>query len=73
VKATKPNLKYIDTIILCTGYHTNLDMLDPSLRQGFPKPESVVEETYKVPDDWTMPPNVMTQYTGEVDVSDHVR
>jgi thioredoxin reductase len=66
-------VRNIDTIILCTGYHTNLEMLDPSLRQGFPKAESLVEETYKVPDGWTMPPNVLTKYTGEVEVSDQVR
>lgn len=28
-------IRSIDTIILCTGYSANIDMLDPSLRQGF--------------------------------------
>lgn len=66
-------VRNIDTIILCTGYHTNLDMLDDTLKQGFPKAEHRVEEMLEVPADFTVPPNLLTPFTGDVKIGDKVR
>jgi cation diffusion facilitator CzcD-associated flavoprotein CzcO len=63
----------IDTIILCTGYQVNLNMLDPSLRKGFPASEFKSEKTVPIPEGWKMKENVLTKYTGEVQVADKVR
>jgi thioredoxin reductase len=61
-------IRNIDTVILCTGYDINLDMLDPSLRPGFPKGQICKDEYLQVPDDFTMPPNALTKYVGEVPI-----
>jgi thioredoxin reductase len=66
-------IRNIDTVILCTGYHVNLDMLDESLRRGFPKGKCCDVEYLKVPDDWKMPQNILTEYVGDVPICDKVR
>jgi thioredoxin reductase len=65
-------IRNIDTIILCTGYRANIDMLEPSLRDGFPKTHRCQEEFLPVPDDWKMSTNMLTQHIGDVSVSDKV-
>lgn len=56
-------LRDIDTIILCTGYLPNFDMLDPDLRKAVTKS---VERKVPVPSDWKMKPNKMTDLVGDV-------
>jgi thioredoxin reductase len=56
-------LQSIDTVVLCTGYKVNLDMLDESLKKGYPQWGLKYELT--VPDTWNMPPdNVLSKLTG---------
>ena len=47
-------LSDIDTVILCTGYEKQLDMLEPSLRAPF---ERYGKQELPVPADWKMKPN----------------
>jgi thioredoxin reductase len=65
-------IRNIDTVILCTGYRANIDMLDPNLRQGFPKGKLCHDEYVPVPKDWKMSPNMLTKFIGDVPVSDKV-
>jgi Flavin-binding monooxygenase-like len=65
-------IRDIDTIIFCTGYRANLDMLDPTLRQGFPEMSCKVDIQLNVPSEWTMPPNVMSEYVGDIPVHDTI-
>ena len=77
-------LRNIDTVIMCTGYDVNLDMLDESLRsKGIPESgfnaKLIGQSTGRhdvtpldVPDGWKMSHNVMSDWTGEVAVSDKV-
>ena len=53
----------IDTVIFCTGYSVNFDMLDESLRKGYPK--WGLEYELKVPETWKMPDNVFTKDVGK--------
>lgn len=75
-------LRDIDTVILCTGYDVNLSMLDESLRsKGFPKSGdgggggSKADDNFPldVPADWKMPPNTLSELTGDVPLGDNVR
>ena len=67
-------LRNIDTVILCTGYEVNLEMLDESLRsKGVPKTGCNVETPLNVPEGWKMPKNVMSDVTGEVELSETVK
>lgn len=59
-------LKDIDTVVFCTGYKCCFDMLEKSLRPGFPKDGFELE----VPDDWVFPDNALTKYFGQVPVED---
>jgi len=66
-------LRDIDTVILCTGYDVNLDMMDESLRKyGFPESSDKVEARLKVPEGWKMPENCMSKWTGDVALSNTV-
>ena len=65
-------IRNIDTIILCTGYLANLEMLDPSLRGGFPHNARYYDELLDVPNDWKMSTNDYTIHVGDVPVSDKV-
>jgi Flavin-binding monooxygenase-like len=47
-------LSDIDTVILCTGYEKQFDMLEPSLRAPFDKGG---DDLLVVPEDWKMKPN----------------
>ena len=51
----------IDTVICCTGYKHNYDMLDNDL-----KPYKEKKYELQVPDDWTMPDNSMTEFIGNL-------
>jgi cation diffusion facilitator CzcD-associated flavoprotein CzcO len=55
-------LKDIDTVICCTGYRRNLDMLEKDLWPCHPDQEKYPLD---VPIDWKMPWNVMTEHVGE--------
>ena len=48
-------IRDIDTVIFCTGYNVNLDMLDDNLNKGYPKWE--FERELTVPATWKMPEN----------------
>jgi thioredoxin reductase len=66
-------IRDIDTIIFCTGYHANLEMLDESLRQGFPESKCNVDTFLRVPHEWKMPSNVLSEYVQDVPVHDTIR
>ena len=57
-------LRNIDTVIFCTGYEVNLDMLDKSLCKGYPK--WGMKYDLEVPGTWTMPDNLYSDKTGNV-------
>ena len=52
----------ISLIIYCTGYKSNLGMIDESLK----KPYTEYGYFYDVPKDWKMKPNAMTEELGHV-------
>jgi len=60
-------IRDIDTIIFCTGYLPNFEMLDESLREAVKKDPKLQVE---VPKDWKMAPNKMTDIIGEVEPGD---
>lgn len=67
-------LRDIDTVFLCTGYHVDLDMLDENLRYaGFPKFGHKIAETLDIPENWKMPENEIGSLTGEVPPAEKVR
>lgn len=67
-------LRDIDTVIICTGYMKNLDMLEPKLRaDGFPSYEYSFDDELVVPDNWEMPPNLMGELVGDVPVPKSVK
>jgi thioredoxin reductase len=67
-------IRGIDTVIFCTGYYANLEMLDPSLRQnGFPEKKGRVDKYINIPHQWKMPPNIMSAYTGDVKAGNEIR
>ena len=65
-------IRNIDTVIFCTGYRANVDMLEPSLRDGFPKGTRCQDEFVPVPTDWKMSPNILTRHIGDIPVADKV-
>ena len=65
-------IRNIDTIILCTGYRANIEMLDPSLRDGFPKTYRCQDQFVDVPSDWKMSSNMLTKHIGDVPTSEKV-
>lgn len=58
-------LKTIDTVIYCTGYTQNMDMLDPSLRPNLKGPYF---QDYDIPKDWKMPKNSLTKEFGDIPI-----
>ena len=62
-------LRGIDTVILCTGYSVNLEMLHPDLQKGFPKSGYGPDYKFPVPENWTMTKNPFTELVGEVEPS----
>ena len=65
-------LEDIDTIILCTGYRRQFDMLEPKIRDCVDK--AVYHDmTFPVPDDWKMAENGLTENLGDVPVPKEAR
>jgi len=60
----------IDTIIFCTGYLPNLDMLSEELRQAMNRDE---EPELSIPKDWRMTPNKLTQILGDIEPDEDVQ
>lgn len=56
-------LEDVRTVIYCTGYLHNFDMLHSSLR---PQVAGPYFTEYKVPSDWKMPPNALTAEFGDM-------
>ena len=56
-------IRDVDTIIFCTGYLPNLDMLDTELRQAATKD---VNLKLPVPEEWKMKQNALTAELGDV-------
>jgi thioredoxin reductase len=66
-KGIETELRDIDTIIFCTGYLPNFEMLDELLREAVKKDPNL---TLNVPKDWKMSPNKLTDILGEVEPGD---
>jgi thioredoxin reductase len=62
-KGQEVRLEDIDTIILCTGYHQQLDMLEPKLKDWTQNEKTA---TFPVPADWRMNENRFSPLVGEV-------
>ncbi len=60
-------IRDIDTIIMCTGYEPNFQMLHEDLRKAVEKDP---EFKLNVPKDWRMKPNAMTDILGEIQAGD---
>ena len=58
-------LKKIDTVIYCTGYTQNMDMLDPALRPNMKGP---FYSDYDIPKDWKMPKNSLSKEFGDISI-----
>eukprot|EP00545_Synedropsis_sp_CCMP1620_P013385 CAMPEP_0119004116 /NCGR_PEP_ID=MMETSP1176-20130426/961_1 /TAXON_ID=265551 /ORGANISM="Synedropsis recta cf, Strain CCMP1620" /LENGTH=582 /DNA_ID=CAMNT_0006955789 /DNA_START=150 /DNA_END=1898 /DNA_ORIENTATION=- len=56
-------LENIDTIVLCTGYRRQFDMLAPELTEW---KKGQHTNTFPVPEDWTMAENSLTPLLGDV-------
>ena len=56
-------LDNIDTVIFCTGYTPNIDMLDKSLRPNF---EGPFFSKYDFPKDWKMSKNALSKEFGDI-------
>lgn len=63
-------LENIDTVILCTGYHQQYDMLEDKLK-NWVKVEKTA--TYPTPSDWKMDENILTPLVGEVEAPEEFR
>lgn len=66
-EAVETELRDIDTVIFCTGYLPNFEMLDESLREAVKRDANLQVE---VPKDWKMAPNKLTDIIGEVKPGD---
>lgn len=68
-------LRDIDTVIFCTGYLPNLDMLSDELRQATNRrvDEDETSEVLSVPKDWKMTPNKLTPILGDIEPDQDVR
>ena len=65
----KMTLNDIDTVIFCTGYSLNMDMLDPSLRFDVKGPFFTdYDELHKQKEDWKMTKNHLTKDFGDVPI-----
>jgi hypothetical protein len=59
----------IDTVIFCTGYHTNMDMLEENLRIVYKDCSASGKNVITVPTDWKMKtPNVLSVLPGVDDI-----
>lgn len=67
-KKVKKKIRNIDTIIFCTGYKVNVDMLDADLSRPLQHNSGKIS----VPHDWKMKPNKLTPFIGEVTPGDVV-
>jgi hypothetical protein len=65
--AIEAELSNIDTVILCTGYDANMDMLDEKLRDTLDQP---FERKLSVPTDWKLEQNSWSDVLWEVTPSD---
>eukprot|EP00747_Dinoflagellata_sp_TGD_P091883 gnl/TRDRNA2_/TRDRNA2_165220_c0_seq2.p1 gnl/TRDRNA2_/TRDRNA2_165220_c0~~gnl/TRDRNA2_/TRDRNA2_165220_c0_seq2.p1 ORF type:complete len:489 (+),score=51.61 gnl/TRDRNA2_/TRDRNA2_165220_c0_seq2:60-1469(+) len=63
-------LRDVDTIIFCTGYMPNVDMLSEELRRPICKSEN---PEMLVPNDWIMAPNRFTEVLGVVEPADDAK
>lgn len=61
----------IDTIIFCTGYTPNLDMLSEDLKHSIRRDE--IPEQVALPKSWRMAPNSFTQVLGVVEPADDIK
>ena len=66
-KKVATEIHHVDTIIFCTGYKPNFDMLDESLREAVNRD---VNAKLSVPEDWKMTKNKMTKLIGDVEPGD---
>lgn len=66
-EGVETEIRDIDTVIFCTGYRPNFDMLDESLRKAVKKDPKLQID---VPKDWKMSPNKMTEILGDVEPGD---
>ncbi len=67
----KMTLNDIDTIIYCTGYKSNKDMLDPSLLGAVDGPYfSDYEDFHKLKMDWKMKKNRLSKDLGDVPIGE---
>ena len=55
----------IDTVIYCTGYLTNIEMLNPSLR---PSMLRLYFSEYEIPMDWEMANNSLSKEFGDIPI-----
>lgn len=60
-------LRDIDTVIFCTGYLPNVDMLEEPLREAIKRDPTL---QLSVPDDWNMTTHPLTKYIGDVKPND---
>ena len=58
-------LEDIQTIIYCTGYSCNMDMLDPSLQPNMEPPFFL---DYEIPNEWRMPKNPLSKEFGDIPI-----
>ena len=63
-------LEDIDTVILCTGYNKQFDMLDEELRVPYKKKDT---SFVPVPNDWKMNENLLTKALGDVEPHPEIR
>lgn len=59
----KITLNNIETVIFCTGYAPNMDMLDKSLKPNF---EGPYFSNYSFPKDWKMSKNPLSKEFGDI-------
>eukprot|EP00978_Attheya_sp_CCMP212_P010522 scaffold25543_cov55-Attheya_sp.AAC.2 len=57
-------VKDISAVLFCTGYSPSIEFLAPSLRS--PMPYASNRKPWKLPADWKMKPNVLSDHFGEV-------
>ena len=55
-------IRNIDTVIFCTGYLSNLDMLSAELRQPFNIDDEPFSHPIDVPQDWEMEETLLPEY-----------
>lgn len=60
------DLEDISAVIYCTGYHPNINMVDPELFAGYENFDT------KLPSDWKMKSHVLTEEIGEIAPADEL-